>query len=48
MHKKPHCDIAYLLVQVEDVMQGRCYGISLIWVHPNQVRVATIEEAVKN
>ena len=38
--------MAYLLVQVEDVMQGRWYGISLVWVHPNQVRVATIEEAV--
>ena len=24
------------------------YGISLVWVHPNQVRVATIEEAVEN
>ena len=29
-------------------MQGRHYGISLVWVHPNQVRVATIEEAVEN
>ena len=29
-------------------MQGRCYGISLVWVHPNQVRAATIEEAVEN
>ena len=27
-------------------MQGRWYGISLVWVHPNQARVATIEEAV--
>ena len=26
-------------------MQGRWYGISLVWVHPNQVRVTTIEEA---
>ena len=26
-------------------MQGRQYGISLVWVHPNQVRVTTIEEA---
>ena len=29
-------------------MQGRWYGISLVWVHPNQVRVATIEEVVEN
>ena len=28
-------------------MQDRCYGISLVWVHPNQVRAATIEEAVE-
>ena len=28
-------------------MQDR-YGISLVWVYPNQVRVATIEEAVEN
>ena len=39
--------MAYLLVWVEDVMQGRCYGISLVWVHPNQVRAATIEEVVE-
>ena len=25
-------------------MQGRQYGISLVWVHPNQVRATTIEE----
>ena len=29
-------------------MQGRHYGISLVWVHPNHVRAATIEEAVEN
>ena len=29
-------------------MQGRQYGISLVWVHPNQVRAATIEEAVED
>ena len=46
--QKPCCNIAYLLVQVEDVMQGRQYGISLVWVHPSQVRAATIEEAVEN
>ena len=46
--QKPCCDIAYLLVWVEDVLQGRCYGISLVWAHPNQVRAATIKEAVEN
>ena len=29
-------------------MKGRQYGISLVWVHPNQVRVTTIEEAVES
>ena len=29
-------------------MQGRWYGISLVWVHPNQVRVTTIEEAAES
>ena len=45
--QKPHCDIAYLLVWVEDTKKDRCYGISLVWVHPSQVREATMEEAVK-
>ena len=26
-------------------MQGRWYVISLVWVHPHQVRATTIEEA---
>ena len=45
--QKPLGDIAYLLVHVEDVMQGRQNGISLVWVHPNHVRVTTIEEVVE-
>ena len=45
--QKPHCDIAYLLVQVENAMKDRHYGIALEWVHPNQVRAATMEEAVE-
>ena len=47
-HTKPCCNMAYLLVQVEDVMQGRQYGISLVWVHPHQGRATTIEEAVES
>ena len=45
--QKPHCDIAYLLVWVENTKKDRCYSISLVWVHPNQVRVATMEEVVE-
>ena len=29
-------------------MHSRQYSISLVWVHPNQVRVTTIEEAVES
>ena len=40
--QKPHCNIAYLLVWVENIMRDRHYGISLVWVHPSQVRAATM------
>ena len=45
--QKPHLNIAYLLVQVENDRKDRHYGISVVWVNPNQVRAATMEEAVK-
>ena len=45
--QKPCCNIAYLLVWVENTVKDRYYGISLVWVNPNQVTAATMEEAVK-
>ena len=45
--QKPHHNVAYLLVQVRNTIKDRQYGISLVWVSPNQVRDATMEEAVK-
>ena len=45
--QKPHHDIAYLLVWVENTMKDRHYGIFLVWVNPNQIRAATMEETVK-
>ena len=45
--QKPHHDIAYLLVWVEDAMGDRHYGISVVWANPNQVRAASMEEAVE-
>ena len=45
--QKPHYDIAYLLVWVENDRKDRHYGISIVWVNPNQVRAATMEEVVK-
>ena len=44
--QKPCYDITYLLVQVENDRKDRHYGISIVWVNPNQVRAATMEEAV--
>ena len=45
--QKPCHNIAYLLVWVENTKKDRCYGISLLWMHPNQVRAVTMEEAVE-
>ena len=45
--QKPCHNIAYLLVQRENAMKDKHYGISLVWVNPNQVRAASMEEAVK-
>ena len=45
--QKPHYDIAYLLVQVENDRKDRHYGMSIVWVNPNQVRAATMEEVVR-
>ena len=45
--QKPCYDIAYLLVWVENDRKDRHYGISIVWVNPNQVRAATMKEAVK-
>ena len=45
--QEPHYDIAYLLVRTENATEDRHYGASLVWVNPNQVRAATMEEVVK-
>ena len=45
--QKPCYNIAYLLVRVDNTLKDRQYGISLVWVNFNQVRAATMEEAVQ-
>ena len=45
--QKPHHDITFLLVWVENVIGDSHYGISIVWVNPSQVRAASMEEAVK-
>ena len=44
--QKPHHNIAFLLVQVENAIGDRHYGLSIIWADPSQVRAASMEEAV--
>ena len=45
--QKPHNDIAFLLVKVENAMGDRHYGLSFIWANPSQVRVASMEDVVR-
>ena len=44
--QKPHHDMAFLLVPVEDSMADRQYGLSIIWTDPSQVRADSMEEVV--
>ena len=45
--QKPCHNIAFLLIQVEDIMGDRHYGLSIIWADPSQVRAVSMEEAVR-
>ena len=41
-------DVAFLLILPEEgVVEERTYGFAMVWVQPYQVRVSTIEEAIK-
>ena len=44
---EPHHDMAYLLVHLGNTTEDRQYGVSLVWVNPNQTRTSTMEEAVE-
>ena len=45
--QKPHHNITFLLVCVEDTTGDRHYGISIVWANPSQFRATSMEEAVK-
>ena len=45
--QEPCHDIAYLLVHTGNTTEDREYGVSLVWVNPNQTRTSTMEEAVE-
>ena len=42
----PHQDMAYLLVCLDNTTEDRQYGVSLVWVNPNQTRTS-MEEVVE-
>ena len=43
----PQHNMACLLVCLGDTTEERQYGVSLVWVNPNQTRASTMEEAVE-
>ena len=45
--QEPCHDIAYLLVCTGNTIEDRQYGISLVWLNPNQTMASTMEEAVE-
>ena len=45
---KFHSDTSFLLIlPKEGMVEDRTYGLTMVWVHPYQARVSTIEEAIK-
>ena len=43
-----HSDVAFLLILPKEGMaEERTYGLTMVWAHPYQVRVSTIEEAIQ-
>ena len=44
--RNPAMTMAYLLVCTGDTPEAQNYGISLVWVNPNQVQASTMEEVV--
>ena len=44
--QEPHNNMAYFLVCTGDTLEAQNYGISLVWISPNQVQASTMEEAV--
>ena len=45
--QEPCHNMAYLLVCLGNTTEDRQYGVSLVWVNPNQTRTSTMEEGVE-
>ena len=46
--QEPHNDMAYLLVCTGDTLEAWNYGISLVWINPNQVWASTMGELLEH
>ena len=44
--QKPHNDMAYLLVRIEDDSEVEGYSIALVWISPHQAQASMMEEAL--
>ena len=46
--KRFHSDVAFLLILPKDgIAKEMVYGLAMVWVHPYQARVSTIDDAVR-
>ena len=46
--KRFHSNVAFLLILPKEGIAGECvYGLAMVWVHPYQARVFTIDDAVR-
>ena len=47
-HERFHSNVAFLLILPKEGMaEERVYGLAMVWVHPCQARVSTIDDAVR-
>ena len=45
--QEPCNDMTYILVCTGDTLEAQAYGISLVWINPNEIWVLTMEEALR-
>ena len=46
--KRFHSDVAFLLILPEEGIAGeRVYGLAMVWVHPYQARVSTMDDMAR-
>ena len=45
--QKPHHDMAYLLVRIDDTSEAKTYGMALVWINSLQARMFSMVEALE-